>query len=453
MAKKTTPEATTKQKVQTKYDRKMEARKQQKIKEARQEKITKIVGAIIGILVVAALLISIGVSVVSKHTFTHGTYIKVGDHELSELEYNYYFNSTVNTYGAYMGIDSSMDLTAQPYTEDLSLKDMFDEMTVEQIQQIKATVDEAAQNNFDYNSDEEYEDFRENFKESASSAGVNVKEYYKQNFGDYATEKNMEPIIRENLLAGAYYSKLQEDNAPSEDEITAYYEENQQSYDRVDYRSFVFSTDLADDAGEDEIADAMEELKAKADAMVEERKGGKDFEELCLQNASEEDKANYEDEETEYSLSQGKRYAGVASAISGWLFEDGRKEGDITAIEDTSSHRYYVVEFIKRYFDEADNETISNTIASQRTTEYMSGLMENYPVEDVKGDLKYLTVSEEDTDTDEGADEAQDPADDTADTETGEDTGSSEDQTEEGSKNGEQDNAESEDADTEGDGE
>ncbi len=427
MAKKTTPEAAgskaepkVTEKVQTKYDRKMEARRQQKLKEAKQEKITKIAGSAIGILIAAALVISIGVSIAGKRAVTHGTYVKVGDHQLSQLEYNYYFNSAVNTYGAYMGIDASMDLEAQPYTDDLTLKDMFDEMTVEQIQQIKATVDEASRNNFDYSSDEEYATFQDSFKEAAASAGVNVKEYYKQNFGDYATEKNMEPIIRENLLAGAYYNKMLEDNAPSEDEVTAYYQENQQSYDRVDYRSFVFSADLAEDATEEDLAAAMDELKAKADTMAEERKAGEDFEELCLQNASEENKANYEDPETEYSLAEGRRYAGVASAISDWLFEESRKEGDITVLEDESSHRYYVVEFINRYFDEADNETISNTIASQRTTEYMSGLVENYPVEDVKGNLKYLTVSTEDADSsaEESTDETQEPSEDAGDTES-----------------------------------
>lgn len=415
MAKKTTPEATTEpktepvaqQKVQTKYDRKMEARRQQKIKEAKQEKLTRLIGGAIGILVVAALIISIGVSIASKWTITHGTYVKVGDHEISQLEYNYYFNSSVNTYGAYMGIDASMDLEAQPYADGLTLKDMFDEMTIEQIQQVKATIDEAQKNAFDYNSDEEYDAFKESFKEGASTDGTTVKEYYKQNFGDYATEKNMEPIIRENLMAGAYYNKLVEDNAPSEDEVKAYYEENQQSYDRVDYRSFVFKNDLADDASEDEIADAMEELKTKADAMMEARKGGEDFEELCIQNAAEEDKANYEDAETEYCLSEGRRYAGVASTISDWLFEENRTEGDITVLEDEANHRYYVVEFIKRYFDEADNESISDTIASQRTSEYVSGLIANYPVEDVKGNLKYLTVNNEDEASDESTDEAE----------------------------------------------
>jgi len=49
MSRKDTSEVNTAQKVQTKYDRKMEARKQQKIKEQREEKITKAITAAIGI--------------------------------------------------------------------------------------------------------------------------------------------------------------------------------------------------------------------------------------------------------------------------------------------------------------------------------------------------------------------------------------------------------------------
>ena len=40
----------------------------------------------------------------------------------------------------------------------------------------------------------------------------------------------------ETILGRSYYQKLQEDNAPSDDEIQSYYEENKATYDSVDYR-------------------------------------------------------------------------------------------------------------------------------------------------------------------------------------------------------------------------
>ena len=51
----------------------------------------------------------------------------------------------------------------------------------------------------------------------------------------------------------------------------------------------------------------MDDLKAKADAFLTERKAGGDFNALCAENASEDDKANYEDTESDYSLKEGQR--------------------------------------------------------------------------------------------------------------------------------------------------
>ena len=403
-AEKNTPEAKTEQKVQTKYDRKIEARKQQKIKEARQDKIAKITALAVCAVVVLAAVISIGSSVVRKNSALKGAYVKVGDHELTQLEYDYYFNSAVNNYlmtysslMPYMGLDTSVDFDKQQYSEDMTWKDLFDEMTVEQIKQTRVMVKEAGEKGFTYDANEDYESFLTSVQSYADSADVTVKEYYKQNFGEYATQKNIEPFVRENMLASAYYSHLLEENAATDEEVSAYYDEHKQDYDKVDYRSFIFTAELAEDADDAAIADAMKELEGKANSMMEARKGGEDFEALCAENASEDARANYEDAESEYSLTEGRYFSGTSSVISGWLYEDGRKEGDITVLADETAHQYYVVEFVKRYFDEADNENIANTIASQRTSEYVAGLVEDCQVVDVKGELKYLTIDRTDS--------------------------------------------------------
>lgn len=404
MAKKNTPEVKEKQKVQTKYDRKMEARKQQKIKEQREEKITKTVSAVIGIGLAAAIVISIAITFINKNNALNAAYVKVGDHELSQVEYDYYYQTTVNNYLTsyasilpYMGIDTSVDFDKQEYMgSGMTWKDMFDEMAVEQIKQNKAMVDDAQKTGFTYDAEEDYTAFADSIKQAASSAGMSVKQYYKENFGTYATEKNMEAFVKESLLASAYYDELLTQNAPSDEEVNAYYEDNRQSYDRVNYRSFEFHAKTEADADEDAVKAAMDEAEKQADAMLKERQNGADFEQLCIENASEDVKANYEDEETEYCLSEGNTYAGITStSMAAWLFEEGRVQGDITVIRDDNSNTCYVVEFADRYFNEADNATISNTIASQNVSDYINGLMENYQVVDVKGDLKYLTLPEQ----------------------------------------------------------
>lgn len=405
MAKKNVPEVKSEQKVQTRYDRKMEARKQKEAKDKRDDKIFKIVSSLIGIAIVAGIVIGIAASVIKKQDALNGTYVKIGNEEVTKLEFDYYYNGVKNNYLTtyssllpYMGIDTSTDFEDQDYTDELTWRDMFSQMAVEQMTQTFALASDAAASGFTYDVDTDYSSTEASIEEAAKEAGVSVSEYYKSIYGEYATVKNMEPFIKEGILASAYYNELLETNTPTQEEVLAYYQEHTQDYDKVDYRSFVFAADPAEDASEEEIEKAMTELKEKADAFVAAREGGSDFEELCIENASEDDKANYEDEESEYSLSEGRYYTGVPSAIADWLYEEGRKAGDITVIEDETNHQYYVAEFVQKYYDEADNETISDLIASDRVTEYVDTLMGSYEVTDVKGKLKYLTVSAQEDD-------------------------------------------------------
>lgn len=382
------------QKVQTRYDRRMEARKKQEAKDKMESRIMRIGAVTVGLVLIAAIGGSIIVSAMNKKAVTSDTYVTVGSHDLTKLEYDYYYNTALNSYAAYLSylVDTTKDLDEQQYSDELTWKDFFDQTAVEQIKQTKALADDAAATGFTYDDTEDYKNMTDQIAAGAESAGQTVSDYYKALYGTYATQNNMERFIKEGLLAGAYYEHLQEQNKPSEEEIDAYYAENVLDYDKVDYRSFIFTADVAEGAAEEDIAKAMEAAKDKADAMMAARQGGKDFKELCLENATEENKAVYEDAETDASLTTGAYYYAVPAEAAGWLYEDGRAEGDITVVEDIANHQYYVVEFVSRYYDEADDEAISSTLASERATEYLNGLAEGYEVTDRKGELKFLTV-------------------------------------------------------------
>lgn len=403
MAKKNQPQTGTEQKVQTRYDRKMEARRKQEEKDKREAKMLRIGAVTVCALLVLAVAGSIGASVWNRKAATKDAYVTIGEHKVTKLEFDYYYNAMLNSYSslmAYMGMDATSDLASQPYSEDLTWKDFFDEMAVEQLKQTKAMADDAVANNFSHDVTEEYANMVNSLKSVAESMGMSVEEYYKMTYGEYATEKNMEPYLKEGLLTEAYRQHLMEQNAPEAQEIKDYYAENVQSYDKVDYRSFVFNADIAEGAVQEDIDKAMAEAKKKAEAMLEARKGGADFKQLCIENASGEEKAAYEDTETDASLREGAKYAGTPSAISDWLYADQRAQGDMEVVEDIDGNRYYVVEFIKRYYDETDDKNISDTIANERVAEYVNRLVGNYTVTDNKGVLKYLTV-------DTGADAAE----------------------------------------------
>ncbi len=453
-------------KVVTRYDRRMEKRKKEEEKERRSWKRFKIVSIVILAAVAVSIVFSIGTSFYNRYTVLNQTYFQVGDHDITRLEYNYYFNNVysnyLSMYGSYvsmMGLDTTVDLDEQTYpgNENMTWKDYFDQSAVEQIQQIKAMADEARENGFEYDSSEDMASYETEIAAQAESASVTESDYYALMYGDYATPSRIETFVEENLFANAYYNHLVEENQPAEDEIQAYYEENKNSYDTVTYRSFYFEVDTS--AGEEtgseettaaetttaaeettveettldtaeetaeettaeettaaeeetetetaseeetgmtdeEIAAAMDELKVQADEMAARLEAGEDFEDLCVEYASEDQKENYGGEE-DGSLTEEGSYYGAPSVAADWLFDESRQEGDITVLESESLNRYYVVQFISRQNDEeTTNESIGNLLASQVVSEYVTEIAQEYTVTDVAGDLHYLTVPEEST--------------------------------------------------------
>ena len=392
MAKNQKTNQSTDQKVLTKYDRKLAERKKQEEKNKQDDKKFKI-GALIALAVcVVVIIAAIITPIQTKKAKTTETFIQLGDRAVTELEFDYYYNSVKNSYLpllSYTGVDVSGNFESAAYSEDLTWRDVFTQDALAQMKQVFALSKDAAENGYSYDATEEYESQKVEIAAAAAENGITVPQYYKVAYGSYATEENIEPFVLENIIATAYYNyELMKVHEPSAEEIEAYYLENQKTYDKVDYRYFAFSAELSEDAAEKEITTAMNDLKKKADSFLKARKSDTDFEELCIANASEDTKADYEDAATEKSLVEGGTSTNVPSAIQEWLYDDSRKEGDITVIEDTENHQYHVVEFISKYYNGSSDVTISNLLSSNAVTAYVNGLMESFALNDVKGNLK-----------------------------------------------------------------
>lgn len=76
----------------------------------------------------------------------------------------------------------------------------------------------------------------------------------------------IEEYVKNDMVMNAYYQKLQEDNAPGDDEIQSYYEENKATYDSVDYRLTTIEADLPTEPTE--LADPVEETAATTDTTA-----------------------------------------------------------------------------------------------------------------------------------------------------------------------------------------
>ena len=400
MSKTNKTEEPKQEKFMTKYDRKMEARKLREQKDKRDNLISIIVGIAVAVVFIGAIVLSVGIGAYNKYKVLSKTYVKIGEHEITKVEYDFYYNTMLTNYLnsfsmylPYMGFDTTQDFALQQYDENRTWQDLFDEMAIDQITENKALADDAKAAGFVYDTQEDdLRSFKEGIKVQADNAGVTVAEYYKASFGSYATEERIEPFVKELYLASAYTDKLFEDNKPSEEEIKTRYEDNKQDYDRVDYYMYTFIADVTSESTEEEIEAAMEEVRQKADTMKEERLAGEDFQTLCdkYDEKSSED-SDSEEDVASTNLFENASYNSLYSVFADWLYDEGRKEGDIDTFENEATNRVYVVEFVKRTRDENTDDTISYQIASERVSAYTEELKAKYEITDVAGDLVYLT--------------------------------------------------------------
>ena len=98
MAGKEAPKKEEAQKIVTRYDRKVQRRKEAELKEKKQKQLDKL----LGILLAAVIVIAIAAIPVNKYLASHATYITVGGHDITRVEYDYYFNLANSQYMNYL---------------------------------------------------------------------------------------------------------------------------------------------------------------------------------------------------------------------------------------------------------------------------------------------------------------------------------------------------------------
>lgn len=357
MSKKVSENTEEKQeKVLTKYDLKMRRRAEEKKKAEREKRMSTITGVVI----VAALACLVASFPIRTYLTVNGTYVEVAGEKISRVEFDYNYNLIKNNYiaqnGYYMsmfGVNLNGDLSAQKYSDTMTWKDFFEQMTMESIINNRALRDQAKAEGYTYDASQDYEEYMASLKKAAAEAGVSGKEYIRQSFGTYATESRLKGFVMESLRMNAYYDKVTEEKKPSEEEIAAYYEENKNNYDSADYRLITVSAQLPTEPTE--LADPVEETEGTEAEGEDTEKAYEPSEAeiaFAMQEARKEAEEALKTISTDGELSENVLRANVASQLRDWMFDAQRKTGDTTIIENTNSHLYYVAEFVDRYRDE-----------------------------------------------------------------------------------------------------
>ena len=370
----------TEQKVMTKYDRKVQKRKEEKEKEKKEERISTAVG----IVFLVALVCLVASFPIRTYLATHETYVVINGEKVNKVEFDYAYNTSKNNYitqyGSYLsyfGLDTSKDLSTQMYSDTLTWQDYFEQNAVESLKQNKALMAEAKAAGFTYDTTDEYNTFKETIKTSAAAAGVSDKEYVRSIYGSYATMGRIEEYVKNDMVMNAYYQKLQEDNAPSDDEIQSYYEENKATYDSVDYRLTTIEADLPTEPTE--LADPVEETAADTTGTTDGTAAADTTQDTAYQPSDAEIAKAMEDakvlaDDAEQTVAkdgeahENEKKSSVNYMISDWLFDDARKAGDTTVITNDNSHCYYVVAFEKRYLDETPSADVRVIIPTEDKT-------------------------------------------------------------------------------------
>lgn len=382
-------------KIVTKYDRKMQKRKEEERKAARNKKIA--IGTFWAL--AAIVVIIVAVNIWSNYDKVHNEYISVDDDKISGIEFDFYYAMTKqNTlsqtlYGSmtyadyfksYMSYDKDKDDSKQKYAStDNTWYDYFANMTVNTIKEDKALLKAADAAGFSYdNADSDYEDFKNQINDAASQLGESAADYYKNTFGKNASESSIKEYVCEYLKAAAYQKQLQTELAATDSEIKEYYNEHKESYDTVDYREFKIAAANSDDS-------SMAAAKEKAETMLSEINSEDTFAESCRKYATDDEKDTYESNDA--SLKSKTKKSSADNVIADWLFDSDRKAGDITVIEDKDNNQYYVVYFISRDYDSSNDTTIGQTVLSNKYSELIKGYTDNMKVDNKKNRIKMYT--------------------------------------------------------------
>ena len=395
--KNITPEQTP-EKVMTKYDRKIQARREAELREKKQNAITRLVA---GIIIIAAIVLAIGIPV-GKRIYAGREYLRIGDHSFSKIEYDFFYGNTASNFLSSTGLSYSSLEDADSWVP------YFNQLTVENIRKYVALSDDAKATNYSFDVDKAVDDYYKSMEEGATESGLSFKNYLKAVFGNYASKSNLKDCVKMYVTGQNYYLHLYEGNEPTEEEIADYYEKYKDDYDEIKYHVFEVNADVPEGASEEEEAQAVRNAKTLAETIAARANSGEDFTSLCAEYAPAEEKDYTAEDDASLKTSNG--YSSVSSYYRSWLFDADRKEGDASSFQGADDHTYYVVGFDSRTYDEeTKKEIISDDIASDAVGEYLSALMEKYEIVDkynLRG-IKETEDSDTSSDSGENADSAE----------------------------------------------
>lgn len=290
--------------------------------------------------------------------------VTIDGEDFSVADVAYYYGSVYSSFANTSLFDTSVSPREQQYTEGKTWHDYFLETALTYLENSVALVHAAEAAGFDGT---EAMDAAETNNLSmldlyAVYSGVSREQYLEAMFGKYVNEDVFVRCVRRDTLASAYQQSYSDSLNYSTADLQAAYDANPAAYSSADIEYILFTTGLSSDATDAEKSAAMEEAKAKAEAVLAAYAEGKSFEE-CAGDGTYQHLTN-----ADYS---------VTSEMLKWAFDADRASGDTTVAEHSSG--YYAVLFHSSSRDEYHPVSVRHILvadeaeAEEVLTEFKAG--------------------------------------------------------------------------------
>ena len=313
------------------------------------------------VLIVAIFLLN------SNLMYTNTTALTANGTKYSPAQVNYFYGTEylnlANSYGSYLGLDSSMGLSGLDdqecqLTDGGSWRDYFRNMAEMDVQQNQALLDYARENGITLTDEEiaEVDAGFEGIEEMAKNYGYSsANALYAMNYGSGVTQK----IAREAALNAALAQKASDTKRDSltwtDEELEEHYKSFNGDRDYFDFYTYFVTAETIEQTTEGEEAEAQTtkiaddttraEAKATADAIIMAYKDGDDIDDF-VERFSAAVESQTEEKPTERSNVSG---SALSSEYAEWMKAD-RQKGDVEIFADAESDPtgYTVVMFVSR---------------------------------------------------------------------------------------------------------
>ena len=365
-------------------------------REAQQRKEERRSNLLYGLIaVVFALVVVVSLIWNSNIISRSATAVTVDGQKYNAAQVSFYYRnaylSFVNQWSyalGYFGLNTSQPLDGQTISdtaasfmdlelsedEEMTWKDYFLSEALEQIATVQNGLKRASEENFAFpeSVQEDFQSGMDSLMTAARSTGVSVRRYLQGTFGAVMSEGVYKAELLRLMRYDAYASAYQDSLTYTDEEIETAYTENTRDYDYVSYEAV--SVNGALETEQDEEGNDIPAAEGAAEAAK-----------TAAKNAADALAAGVRDGGTLSALSVGMDNVSPFSSdkdsyenctytsdeFADWLFDDARKAGDVTVIE--NGDLFYVVQFNDRFRDETKTVDVRHILIRPAVGELQEG--------------------------------------------------------------------------------